>query len=225
MTRISSRQPRRQRRAIYTAHSFQRRRRMALPLSRELRARYGRRSVPVRKGDTVRILSGSFAGREERVAKVNRRDYNLTLDNVTVKTAEAKLKTLPIRTSHLLLTRLNLADAWRRRVLRVPESEAPPPEEEAAVAPTEAGPETPATPPEDGAGPASESPEAEAVSEDEGEYEETGGEAVEAREEADEEEADEESEAKTTRAAPKRRRSGASSPATAGRSKKKEASE
>ncbi len=131
-----SRQPRRQRLAEYNAPTSERRRRMAVALSRELRARYGRRSLPVRKGDTVRIISGSYEGREERVAKVQRRRYAVTLDNVTGKTGEAKLKPLPIKLSHLLLVRLNLADGWRRRVLKLPEGEAPPPEEPAA--PTEA---------------------------------------------------------------------------------------
>ena len=96
---------------------------MSVPLSRELRTRYGRRSLPVRKGDTVRILSGSYVGREERVAKVHRRDYAVSLDNVTGKAADAKLKPLPIRPGHLVLTRLNHSDPWRRRVLKVPETE------------------------------------------------------------------------------------------------------
>ncbi|MCI4349361.1 MAG: 50S ribosomal protein L24 [Thermoplasmata archaeon] len=119
----TSRQPRRQRRAAFEADLFERRRRLALPLSRELKKRYGRRSLAVRKGDTVRILSGSYVGREERVARVNRRDYSVTLDNVTGKTADQKLKPLPIRPSHLVLTHLNLSDAWRRRSLKVPEGE------------------------------------------------------------------------------------------------------
>jgi large subunit ribosomal protein L24 len=121
----TSRQPRRQRKAMYDADHQERRRRMAVPLSRELRTRYGRRSLPVRKGDTVRVLSGSYStvGEERRVAKVNRRDYRLTLDNVTTKTADAKLKPLPIRASHLVLTKLNLSDPWRRRILKVPEAE------------------------------------------------------------------------------------------------------
>ncbi len=117
--RTSSNSPRRQRRALYTADSFERRIRMSAPLSRELRARFKRRAIPVRKGDTVRVLSGSFVGREERVAKLDRRAYSVTLDNVTLKTAEDKLKPLSIRTSHLVITRLNLADPWRRRSLQV----------------------------------------------------------------------------------------------------------
>lgn len=137
----TSRLPRRQRKAVFTASTFERRKRMAVPLSRDLRRRYGRRQVPIRKGDTVRILSGSYVGREERVAKIDRKSYSVTLDNVTGKTADAKLKPLPIRTSHLLLTKLNLADPWRRRVLKVPESEVPAEEAEAESAPPTPEPE------------------------------------------------------------------------------------
>ena len=114
---------------------------MAVALSRELRRRYSRRSLPVRKGDTVRILSGSYEGREERVAKVDRRGYSVTLDNVTTKTADQKLKPLPIQLTHLVLTRLNLADAWRRRVLKVPEGEVPAEETEGAAPTPPAAPE------------------------------------------------------------------------------------
>lgn len=138
-----STQPRRQRKAVFTADLFERHRRMAVPLSRELRARYGRRQMPVRKGDTVRIMTGSYVGREERVAKVSLRDYCVTLDNVTGKTADAKLKPLPIRTSHLLLTRLNLSDPWRRRILKVAEAPAEDEEEAPDAAASAEKPETP----------------------------------------------------------------------------------
>jgi ribosomal protein uL24 len=131
--RSSPSSPRRQRKAYYTAGTFQRRRRMTVPLSRDLRSRFHARSLPIRKGDTVRVLSGSFVGREERVAKVDRRGYSVVLDNVTLKTGEEKLKPLPIRTAHLVITRLNLSDPWRRRILKVSDEEVTP--EEMGVAP------------------------------------------------------------------------------------------
>ncbi len=156
--RVSPHSPRRQRKALYTAPPFQRRRRMTVPLSRELRNRFHARSLPLRKGDTVRVLSGSFVGREERVAKVDRRGYSVVLDNVTLKTGEEKLKPLPIRTSHLVITRLNLSDPWRRRSLRVADTDVTaeergetPDEEEAESA----APSPPALPPADAAAPAS----------------------------------------------------------------------
>ncbi len=131
--RESPHAPRRQRRALYTATSTERRRRMTVPLSKELRRRFGRRNVPIRKGDTVRVLSGSYAGEETRVARVTRRDYAVTLENVTLHTADEKLKPLALRPSHLVITRLNLADPWRRRSLRVREEEVTPEERGEAV--------------------------------------------------------------------------------------------
>lgn len=140
---LSPHSPRRQRRAVYEADTFERRRRMSVPLSRELRARFHRRSVAIRKGDTVRVMNGSYVGREERVARVDRRGYTVTLDNVTLKTGEEKLKPLPIRTNHLLLVRLNLADAWRRESMQVRAEELTP--EERGEAP-EVADEVPASP-------------------------------------------------------------------------------
>ena len=138
-----SRLPRKQRKAAFAAHQFARRRLLSVPLSKELRARYGRRQLPVRKGDTVRVLRGSYEGQEERVAKVNTRHRTVTLDNITVKKADAKLKPLPVAPNHLVLTKLNLSDAWRRRILRV--TEAPEPEAvERPDAPAQSAP--PATP-------------------------------------------------------------------------------
>jgi large subunit ribosomal protein L26e len=136
---ISPHSPRRQRKAHFTADTFHRRLRMTVPLSRELRRRFHRRAVPVRKGDTVRVLSGSYEGREERVARVLRRNYTLVLDNVTLKSGEEKLKPLPIQTNHLVITRLNLADAWRRRALQVADEDVT--AEERGEAPEEPEPE------------------------------------------------------------------------------------
>ena len=151
MSNSRSTQPRKQRRASFNASPFDRHRQMSVALSRDLRSRYKRRALPLRKGDTVRIISGSFKGREERVSKVDMRSLRVTLDNVTTKKVDQKLKPLPIRTSHLILTRLNLADPWRRKILNVPAAEVPPeeaPAEEPEATPTVPAPEAPETPPE-----------------------------------------------------------------------------
>ena len=170
--RASPHSPRRQRRALYEASTSERRRRMTVPLSRELRRRFHRRNVPLRKGDTVRVLSGSFAGREERVARVSRRSYSVTLDNVTLKTAEEKLKPLALRLSHLVITHLNLADPWRRRALRLREEDVTPeergetPEPEAApAAPTPEAAPAPSEEPAAASDEAAAAPEPEAAPE------------------------------------------------------------
>jgi len=143
--KLSPHSPRRQRKALYTADTFERRIRMTVPLSRELRSRFHRRSVPVRKGDTVRVLSGSYAGREERVARIDRRGYSVTLDNVTLKTADEKMKPLSLGVGHLVITRLNLSDPWRRRSMRVREEDVTP-EERGEKVDEEEAPEVEAAP-------------------------------------------------------------------------------
>ena len=125
MPHTRSTQPRKQRRANFQASSFYRHRQLSVSLSRDLRSKYHRRALPLRKGDTVRIISGSFKGREERVSKVDVSTSCVTLDNVTIKKVDQKLKPLPIRSNHLILTRLNLADPWRRRILNVTAAEVP----------------------------------------------------------------------------------------------------
>lgn len=136
---------------------------MTVLLSRELRKRFGRRSVPVRKGDTVRVLEGSFKGREERVAKVDRRDYSVTLDNVTLKTADEKMKPLGLRPGRLVITRLNLSDAWRRRAMRIRDEDVTAEERGEAPAEEPTAPETPseapATPAEEAKPPETPPPE------------------------------------------------------------------
>jgi len=154
--RLSSHSPRRQRKALYTADTFQRRVRMTVPLSRELRARFKTRALPVRKGDTVRVLSGSFIGREERVAKVDRRSYRVTLDNVTLKTADEKMKPLSLGVGNLVITRLNLSDAWRRRSLRVRDEDVTPEERGEHPEPEEETVEAAPAPPSEPAPPAAE---------------------------------------------------------------------
>ncbi len=149
MSKSTSEQPRKQRRTQFRAASFERHRQLTVSLSRDLRGKYHRRALPLRKGDTVRIISGSFKGREERVSKVDVGTLHVTLDNVTIKKVDQKLKPLPIRSNHLILTRLNLADPWRRRILNVsaaevaPESETPTTETPApATEPAETDPDS-----------------------------------------------------------------------------------
>lgn len=58
MKKVRSKQPRKQRKARFNAALHLRHKFMSAPLSRELREKYNRRSFPVRKDDTVRILRG-----------------------------------------------------------------------------------------------------------------------------------------------------------------------
>ena len=88
-----SKQPRKQRKYMYNAPVNVARKFLASHLSKELRTKYGRRSVTLRKGDKVKILRGSSKG---QVGKIDRIDKGKLVGLYSMKKeliglAEAKL--------------------------------------------------------------------------------------------------------------------------------------
>ena len=69
MVLTKSKQPRKQRKALYNAPLHLRNRLMSAMLSKELKEKYNKNSLPVRKGDVVKILRGNFKGIEGEVSK------------------------------------------------------------------------------------------------------------------------------------------------------------
>ncbi len=115
--RVLSKKPRKQRKFLYNAPLHKLPNLMSAHLSPELREKYGRRSFPVRKGDTVKILVGEFKGVEGKVTGVDRRRQVVYVENVTIKKADGRVKPRPIHVSNVIITSLNLEDKYRRQVL------------------------------------------------------------------------------------------------------------
>ena len=117
--------PRKQRKANYDAPSHIRRKLMSSHLSPELRAKYDIRSLPVRKGDVVRIMRGDGAkanrdekkvikGKEGRVTDVFRRDLKIAVEGINFKKADNKEVVRKIHPSSVMIIRLDLTDPKRR---------------------------------------------------------------------------------------------------------------
>jgi large subunit ribosomal protein L24 len=109
--------PRNQRREMYNAPQHKKRKWIASHLEENLLLKYDKRSVPVIKGDTVRIMRGSFKGHEEKIANVNTRKRNLEIEGITMAKADGKKIAKPIHASNVIITKLNLVDKWRRKKL------------------------------------------------------------------------------------------------------------
>ncbi|MCE4612783.1 MAG: 50S ribosomal protein L24 [Desulfurococcales archaeon] len=118
MARLAlSRQPRKQRKAYYNAPLHVRQKLVSAPLSRELREKYGVKTLPVRKGDKVRVLRGDFKGHEGRVVRVDLKRVRVYIDGVTIKKADGTPVFRPIHPSNLLIVELDLKDEWRRKLV------------------------------------------------------------------------------------------------------------
>jgi len=114
---VSSVQPRKQRKYRYNAPLHIKRKFLSAHLSKELRKKYGKRSVPVRKGDEVKIMKGQFKGMKGTVTKVDLKKCKVYLEEIKVKKVDGSEVHRPIHPSNLMITKLNLDDKRRVAVL------------------------------------------------------------------------------------------------------------
>jgi len=114
---ISSIQPRKQRKYVHNAPSHVRRKIMSSNLSKDLRKKYGKRSLPVREGDKVKVLRGQFNGTIGEVEEVNRSKYRVYVKGAEINRGEAQKIRYPIDPSNLVILELNLSDKRRAQVL------------------------------------------------------------------------------------------------------------
>ena len=109
--------PGKQRKRFYNSPLHQKRKWAAAHLEENLLLKYDKRSISVVKGDTVRVMRGSFRGHEDKVAKVNTKKNNLEIEGITMMKADGNKIAKPIHPSNVMITKLNLTDKWRRMKL------------------------------------------------------------------------------------------------------------
>jgi len=85
-----SSQRRKSRKAHFSAPSSIRRKIMSSHLSNDLRSKYEVRSIPVRKGDTVKIMRGTNKGREGKVQAVYRKKWALHIEKIVREKTNGK---------------------------------------------------------------------------------------------------------------------------------------
>ncbi|MCD6448565.1 MAG: 50S ribosomal protein L24 [Thermoplasmata archaeon] len=112
-----SRQPRKQRKLLYTAPLHKRRKWIAAHLADDLILKYKRRSLPVIKGDTVKVMRGDFKGHVGKVRSVDTKKGRLEVEGVIITKVDGKKVPRPVHASNVVITKLNLTDPWRRKKL------------------------------------------------------------------------------------------------------------
>ena len=111
-----SSQRRKSRKAYLSAPSSIRRKLMSAHLSKELKAKWECRSLPVRHGDTVKIQRGSSKNKEGKVTEVYRRKWCIYIENVTKRKTNGQEIKIPIHPSNCEITQLKL-DTDRKALL------------------------------------------------------------------------------------------------------------
>ncbi len=113
---IQSSKPRKQRLFRLRAPMHIRQNFVNAHISKELSAKLGikRRSIEIRKGDTVKVMSGDNKGKAGKVAQVNLKTGKVLVEGVARKDAKSKEKLIPIYSSNLYITDLDLTDKARQ---------------------------------------------------------------------------------------------------------------
>ncbi len=109
--------PGKQRKMLFNAPAHRRHKMMAAPLSDELAAQRGAKTLPVRRGDTVRILRGDNKGFEGKVSRVDLKAYRIYMEGLTREKVDGTNIFLAIHPSKVQIRSLNLDDRYRKDLL------------------------------------------------------------------------------------------------------------
>lgn len=103
---------------MFQAPHHERHKRFSAILSTDLEKAHNTNSLPVRAGDSVRIMRGDRKGFEGKVTRVDRTKYRVFVEGVTREKVDGTTVLIPIHPSKVMITRLNLEDKWRRETLK-----------------------------------------------------------------------------------------------------------
>ncbi|PKC11865.1 60S ribosomal protein L26, partial [Rhizophagus irregularis] len=99
---------RKSRKAHFSAPSSVRRKIMSAALSKELRDKYNTRSIPIRKDDEVRIVRGTFKGRDGKVLRVYRKRWVIHIDRISKEKISGNTVPVGIHPSNVVVTKLKI---------------------------------------------------------------------------------------------------------------------
>ena len=110
---ISSKQPRKQRKYRYNAPLHLRHEMLSAHLDKQLRKDYKRRSVPLKTGDEVKVMRGSYKGKEGKISKVDMKKLKIYMDNIKKKKVSGQEVEVALDPSNVKIIKLNLDDPKR----------------------------------------------------------------------------------------------------------------
>ena len=112
-----STQPRKQRKFIYKAPLHIRHKLMGVSLSEELREQYHRRSLPVKTGDTIKVMRGDFKDHEGIIEKVDLKNYRVMIEGMSVQKPDGNKVFHPVHPSNIMIIELDMEDDERNDIV------------------------------------------------------------------------------------------------------------
>jgi|SRR3989338_46583 len=110
---LSSKQPRKQRKFLANAPLHIKHKFLSVHLSKELRKKYGKRNLPLRKGDEVLVMRGSSKNKKAKVASIILKKSLATLEGIQRAKKDGTKVNIYFHPSKLQIISLNLEDKER----------------------------------------------------------------------------------------------------------------
>lgn len=112
-----SKQVRKQRKFIANAPLHTKRKFLSARLSKELTEKHKIRNIPVRKGDSVKIVVGNYKNHTGKVDYVNTKLGKIFVEGTARTKTDGTKSLYPIRPSNVIIQELNLEDKRRKEVI------------------------------------------------------------------------------------------------------------
>jgi len=113
----SSKQPRKQRKYRYNAPLHIKSKFLNAHLSKQLKEKYKKRSIRVRKGDKVKVLRGQFKKKEGKIDRVLSKKSKVIIQGIEITKKDGTKTTYPINPSNIIITELSIEDKKRVKAL------------------------------------------------------------------------------------------------------------
>jgi large subunit ribosomal protein L24 len=111
----ASRKPRKQRKYSANAPKHTKNKMLASHLSKEAKAKVGKRSATVKKGDKVKIMRGQFKGKSGKIDRVDAKKSKVYITGMEFVKKDGSKALYPIHASNLIIEEIGLEDKKRSK--------------------------------------------------------------------------------------------------------------
>ena len=114
---IKSKQPRKQRKYRHNAPLHIKQKFVSVHLSKELRKKYSKRSMNLRKGDSIKVARGKFKNKTGKVDEVSVKKTSVYINGIEIVKKDGTKARHPIHPSNLIITDIGMDDKMRGKII------------------------------------------------------------------------------------------------------------
>ncbi|MBR9681718.1 MAG: 50S ribosomal protein L24 [Candidatus Altiarchaeota archaeon] len=96
---------------------------MNVHLDKVLSEKYSRKNAPIRTGDRVKVIKGTFKDKTGKVASVDKKKTRVRIEGVEVSKANSSKVMVPIHFSNIEIKELDLKDKKRKAKFQIKKKE------------------------------------------------------------------------------------------------------